>query len=61
MSFSSTLQIILSLSHSRMYTSIYAFEYFVNLNGELLNPGFVCGNCCNRDNLYNVKKDLKQT
>ena len=23
---------------------MYAFEYFVNLKGVLLNPGFVCGN-----------------
>jgi hypothetical protein len=45
MSFSSTLQTTLSLSASRMYTSIYAFEYLVNLNSVLLNPGLVCGSC----------------
>lgn len=45
MSFSSTLHITFSLSLSRIYTSIYALEYFVNLKGELLNPGLVCGSC----------------
>lgn len=44
MSFSSTLQMTLSLSVSLMYTSMYAFEYFVNLNGVWLNAGFCCGN-----------------
>jgi hypothetical protein len=29
------------LSLSRIYTSMYAFEYFVNLNGVLLKPGLV--------------------
>jgi len=24
---------------------MYAFEYFVNLNGALLKPGFVWGSC----------------
>lgn len=43
-SFSSTLQIMFSLSLSLMYTSMYAFEYLANLNGELLKPGFICGN-----------------
>jgi hypothetical protein len=38
------LHMTLSLSLSLMYTSMYAFEYFVNLNGVWLNAGFCCGN-----------------
>jgi hypothetical protein len=38
----------LSLSLSRMYTSIYAFEYLVNLKGVVFKAGFVCGSCKNK-------------
>lgn len=58
-SFSSTLQIIFSLSLSRMYTSMYALEYFVNLNGELLNPGFVWGSCLMKTDIVLIRVRLK--
>jgi len=41
---------------------IRPFEYFVNLNGELLNPGFAGGNCsCSREQKrHQLKTQLKK-